>query len=162
MALGMLAVSVVAGPVGARAEREPILLEWTEVNQVVGTDCIEGDFAGTETLTFTVTGSSVTVGDDRHLALRQNLDVHTTFENGYEVVGAGHAQLMLQIMPFREVTFSFVVHEVHNIYDADGNLLSRAVFHDLSQLNYSDVNGNGEPDAGEIKVDLHRFAAKCV
>jgi hypothetical protein len=47
------------------------------------------------------------------------------------------------------------------LYAANGQPIGRVTVHTLSHMTWSDANGNGQPDPGEITVAIERFRISC-
>jgi hypothetical protein len=57
--------------------------------------------------------------------------------------------------------FTRVTQDFETVYDAQGQPVGRIEIHAVSHITYTDLNGNGEPDDGEVKAEFDRFRLRC-
>ena len=47
------------------------------------------------------------------------------------------------------------------LYAGDGRPIGPVTVHTVSHMTWSDANGNGQPDPGEVTVDVEHFRISC-
>jgi hypothetical protein len=57
--------------------------------------------------------------------------------------------------------FNVVSQDLETLYDAQGHPVGGIEIHASSHVTFSDVNGDGQPDDGEIHVTFDRFRLTC-
>jgi hypothetical protein len=158
-----LVLVVTAGTAHARANVGTFFSQQTEVNQAGTPECISGDFSGTETLTFTDSGRFVETGTGFHFEATETLAVNTVFTNGFYIVGSASNHFAFNAtLTSGQTVFTFAGHEVHTIYDAEGVAVAQVIFAGVSHITYRDLNGNGQPDDGEVTATFEHFHFTCV
>jgi hypothetical protein len=163
VAVVTLAVLAQAATASARAEVGTFFNQRTEVNTAGTPECVSGDFEGTETLTFTTSGRFVETATGFHVEGTETLDVRTTFTNGYYIVGSASSHFAFETTATSgETVFTMAGSEIHTIYNAEGEVVATVRFSGVSHITYRDVNGNGQPDEGEITASVDRFHFTCL
>jgi len=159
MTAGSLAV---VSPAAAAATTGTFFNQETEVNRVDGTECVDIG-PGTETSTFTTSGHFTATDTGFHFEGSEAIDGTTVFDNGYHLTAHGFA-------PFRfdtndktgqTVNSSGAGTELHTIFNAQNQVIARVRFEDVNHVTYRDLNGNGQPDDGEITVSFEHFHFMC-
>lgn len=132
------------------------------VSDTGGNECLPSEPIGT--ITGTVTGAGQIVDTNRgfHERLTSTLDYRVDFPDGSYVLGTAVEHGVFYVN-FRnsQTTHTGVVHEPRSLYAADGQPIGRVMIHFLNHLTYRDVNGNGQPDPGEITASIEDFQFKC-
>jgi hypothetical protein len=54
-----------------------------------------------------------------------------------------------------------VTQDFETIYNAQGQPVGSYTVHIADHRTYTDLNGNGQPDDGEIKVQFNHFDLRC-
>jgi hypothetical protein len=158
-----LVLVVTAGTAHAKANVGTFFDQNTEVNQAGTPECVSGDFSGTETLTFTDSGRFVETDAGFHSEGTETLSVNTVFTNGFYIVGSASNHFAFNTTSTSgQTVFTFAGHEVHTIYNADGVAVAQVIFAGVSHITYRDLNGNGQPDDGEITATFDHFHFTCV
>jgi hypothetical protein len=164
LAVATLAVLAQAAMASAQADVGTFFDQRTEVNTVGTPECVSGDFDGTETLTFTTSGRFVATNTGFHVEGTEKLDIHTTFTNGYYIVGSASSHFTFETTQTSgETVFTMAGSEIHTIYNAEGEVVATVRFSGVSHITYRDANGNGQPDeGGEITASFDRFHFTCL
>jgi hypothetical protein len=151
------------GTATAQAEVGKFFDQRVEVNAAATPECTSGSFSGTETLTFTTSGHFVATDSGFHVEGTESLDVHTVFTNGFHILGTASSHFAFNTTATSgQSVFTVAGHEVHTIYNADGEVAARVMFHSVSHITYRDLNGNEQPDQGEITVNFDRSFFTCL
>jgi hypothetical protein len=158
----VLAVLAFAATSSAQAQTGTFFDRHTDVNSVGTPECVSGDFAGTETATFTTSGRFVATDSGFHFEGMETLVSHTDFTNGDFIVATARNHFTFNTTFTSGQTVStFAANELHTLYDGDGGVVARVSFHNVSHITYRDLNGNGQPDEGEIRVSFERSFFTC-
>jgi hypothetical protein len=156
------AVAHAAPSAPARATVGTFFNQETEVFPVDGTECVSGIGTGTETITFTNSGRFVETSSGFHVEGTTTIDSHTVFTNGYYVNASGHAHFAFDTSFTSGATvFTSGGPEVHTIFNAEDEAVAQVKFVGVSHITYRDLNGNGQPDEGEITSSFERFHFIC-
>ena len=160
---GALALSMFGmGPKAAAAPPVAFFNQETEVNPVDGTECVSGVGPGIETITFTDIGQFVQTKSGFHFAVTETIDSHTIFTNGYHMDAVGHAHVNFNTnFTSGETVTTLGGPEIHTIFNAQDVAVAQAKFVGVAHTTYRDLNGNGQPDDGEITSSFERFHFIC-
>ena len=135
----------------------------TEINTFEGAECVSGDFMGTETLTITDSGQFVATDSGFHVEGTETVTSSIVFTNGYHDVVSGNNHFAFNTTQTSgQTVFTFAGHELHTIYNAEGEVVARVMFHGVSHITYRDLNGNEQPDDGEITANIDQFFFTCM
>ena len=160
-----LVLALAAPGAQARANVGTFFNQDTEVQTVGTPDCLSGDFTGTETATFTTSGRFVETQSGFHLEGFTSIDGHTVFTNGYRIdVKPGqsaHFAFNTSATTGKTVATSAAPPETHLIYNAQNELVARVMYIGVSHVTYRDLNGNGQPDDGEITSNVDHLNILC-
>ena len=157
-----LALAVAAPSAQARATVGTFFDQSTEVNQVGPQDCFAGDYTGTETITFTTSGRFVETASGFHVEGTQTIVSRMDFTNGYYSDISGRAHFSFNTNSTSGETVStFGGLEKHPIYNAAGEQVAQAMYIGRTHLTYRDLNGNGQPDEGEITSSVDHLNVIC-
>jgi hypothetical protein len=163
LAVSTLLIGVTAYSAQARATVGTFFNQSTEVNQVGTPECVSGDFSGTETLTDTDSGRFVETDSGFHFEGTETIVSHTVFTNGYYIVGSGRSHISFNTTATSGQTVStFAGHELHTLYNAQGQVVAKVMFAGVSHITFRDLNGNGQPDEGEITSNVDNFHFTCI
>jgi hypothetical protein len=115
---------------------------------------------GTETVTgrFTENGPPAFGFHDHGTS---TIDGRIDYPDGRYVLGTDTAHFDDNATSRDQFTSVAAGHGSGTLYDAGGTPLGQVTIHDLDHITYRDVNGNHEPDAGEIRADIVRFRVSC-
>jgi hypothetical protein len=160
--IAALGLGLTAASAQAQATVGTFFNQRTEVNPAGTPECVSGEFAGIETLTFTDSGRFVETDSGFHFEGTETLAVHTVFTNGYYIVGHANDHFAFNTTRSGETVFTFAGNEVHRIYAAYGEAVTRVMFAGVSHVTYRDLNGNGQPDEGEITSNVENFHFTCI
>jgi hypothetical protein len=156
-----LAIGLTASSAQAKATVGTFVNQHTEVNPAV-TVC-PGGLTGTETLSYTDSGRFVETDSGFHVEGTETLAVHAVFTNGYYSVGSASNHFAFNTTTTSgQTVFTLAGRELHTIYNADGEVVTKVIFAGVSHITYRDLNGNGQPDEGEITSNLDNFHFTCI
>jgi hypothetical protein len=96
-----------------------------------------------------------------HFAGTTVFSYRVDFPDGRYVVGAGISHFTGNFTASGETLSGEMIREPRTIYDPDGQVIGRVLIHAVAHLTYRDADGNGQPDPGEITVEVSRFAFTC-
>jgi hypothetical protein len=158
------AVAHAAPNAPARATVGTFFNQHTEVFPVEAPPCVSGDFTGgTETITFTDSGRFVETNSGFHVEGTTTIDSHVDFTNGSYINAIGHAHFAFNTgFTSDETVFTSGGPEVHTIYNAEDEALAKVKFIGVGHLTYRDLNGNGQPDEGEITSSHEHLNVLCL
>ena len=163
LALSALAIGVTATRAQAQANVGTFFSQHTDVNPAGTPECLSGDFAGTETITFTDSGRFVETDSGFHVEGTSTIVGHTVFINGYYIDASASNHFAFNTTATSGETVStFAGHEVHTIYNAEDEAVAQVRFAGVSHITYRDLNGNGQPDEGEITSNVENFHFTCI
>ena len=135
----------------------------TEINQVGTPECVEGDLTGIETVTFTLSGRSVRTASGIHFEGTQAVAGRQVFTNGYiDTVDASSHFTFNATATAGQTDFTQAGHELHTTVNAEGEVISRVNFVGVTHITYRDLNGNGQPNEGEITSNFEKFHFTCL
>ena len=135
----------------------------TEINQVGTPVCLEGDLTGTETITFTQSGRFVETASGFHFEGTLAISGRQVFTNGDidRVDASSHFTFNTTATSGQTVSTS-AGHELHTTFNAEGEVIARVNFAGVTHITYRDLNGNGQPDDGEITSNFERVHFACL
>jgi hypothetical protein len=119
------------------------------------------DIVGTQTGTDTVAGHFTALDSGFHVEGSEDLAYRVDFPDGRYIVGDAPARFVFNTSISGETVSTVVIREPRTIYDADGQPIGGVIIHALTHVSYRDVNGNGQPDPGEIRASVDRFFFTC-
>ena len=134
----------------------------TEVFPVTGYFCLP-DSVGTATQTETLTGQNVeTPSGVFTFHGVDTFDIHVVFPDG-TYVQSGRINRDLNSFVFNSpLTVSTIAtQDFETIYNAQGQPVGKIMIHEIIHVTFMDLNGNGQPDPGEITVQFDRFRLSC-
>ena len=109
-----------------------------------------------------IRGRFVETSSGFHVEGTTTIDSHTVFTNGYYVNASGHAHFAFDTSFTSGATvFTSGGPEVHTIFNAEDEAVAQVKFVGVSHITYRDLNGNGQPDEGEITSSFERFHFIC-
>jgi hypothetical protein len=166
LTISLLVLALAAPSAQARATVGTLFNQETEVFPVGTPDCLSGEFTGTETTTFTTRGRFVETESGFHVEGISSLDSLTVFTNGYHI----------DVKPGRSAHFAFNTSatsgetvftqaappETHTIYNAENEAVARVMYIGIGHITYRDLNGNGQPDDGEITSSVDHLNVICI
>jgi hypothetical protein len=118
---------------------------------------------GTETLTLTDSGQFVATDSGFHVEGTETVTSSIVFTNGYHVVVSGNNHFAFNTTQTSgQTVFTFAGHELHTIYNAEGEVVARVMFHGVSHITYRDLNGSEQLDDGEITANIDQFFFTCM
>lgn len=160
-ALVVLSAVLSASPAHAAAVVLRVSASHTDVFPVDGFFCLpEG--VGTATQTESSTGQFVDTG--RGVFTFHGVDAYDLridFADGSYVQSGLDRDLISAVFNPPLSVFHVVVQDLETLYDEDGQPAAKIEIHAGSQLTFMDLNGNGQPDEGEVKVTFDRFRLRC-
>jgi hypothetical protein len=132
------------------------------------TDVVPGDYPCYQGVQGTVVGRDTIAGrfnnapDFFHAAGSDTLDYRIDFSDGRYVIGHSDGRFSFEAnagAPFLKDTH--VGRESATVYGSDGARLGTVTISNNFHATYTDLNGNGEPDPGEITASVDNFRVTC-
>jgi hypothetical protein len=135
----------------------------TLVFPVTGYFCLP-DSVGTATQTETLTGQIVeTPGGVFTFHGVDTFDIHVVFPDGtYVQSGRINRDLKSFVLNSPLTVSTTATQDFETIYNAQGQPIGKIMIHEISHVTFMDLNGNGQPDPGEITVQFDRFRLNCL
>jgi hypothetical protein len=159
----LLILSVAPAAAHADVNSGTFFSQQTEINQVGTPECLEGDFTGTETITFTQSGRFVETASGIHFEGTNAVVGRQVFTNGdIDSVDASSHFTFNTTATSGQTVFTEAGHELHTTYNAEGDVIARENFVGVTHITYRDLNGNGQPDEGEVTSNFEVFHATCL
>jgi hypothetical protein len=123
-------------------------------------ECLPPNLVGTQTGTETTVGQATETGHTFQAHGTTRLEYRVVFPDGRYVVGSSveHFSFILNAPLTINTT---PIQEHRTIYSAQGQPIGEVVLHAVSHMTFRDVNGNGQPDPGEITANVDRFFFTC-
>jgi hypothetical protein len=164
-ALAMLALIVgtfvAARPASGQADVGRFAFQHTFADSG-GNECLPPELSGAVRGTVTGRGQFVATASGYHERLTTNLAYRIDFPDGSYALGTAVERGLSNVNPRNSrITAHVTVREPRTLYAADGQPIGRVMIHYLVHLTYSDVNGDGQPDPGEITASVESFRLAC-
>ena len=156
--LGLLAVPRTAS---AQANPEKFFFQYSETGTTALPECLPPELVGTFTLLNTQQGTFVETPTGFHIEGSETEAYQVDFPDGRHVVGVAVSRFNFNVSTSGETTFTTAIREPRTIYNAADEAVGTVFIHAISHITYRDLNGNGEPDEGEIAVNVDRFFFTC-
>jgi hypothetical protein len=150
-----------ASPAQAGAVVVRVSASHTDVFPVDGYFCLP-NAVGTATQTESSTGQFVDTGGrvfTFHGADAYELRID--FADGSYVQSGLDRDLIAATFNPPHSVFHVVSQDMETLYNAEGQPVAKVEIHAGSQWVFTDLNGNGQPDDGEISVAFDRFRLRC-
>jgi hypothetical protein len=161
LVLVVLSAALSASPAHAAAVVVRLSASHTEVFPVDGYFCLP-QRVGTATQTESSTGQFVTTGSGVFTFHGVDAyDLRIDFADGSYVQSGIDRDLISAVFHAPLTVFHVVTQDVETLYNAQGQPVGKIEIHAGSQLTFTDLNGNGQPDDGEVKVSFERFRLRC-
>jgi hypothetical protein len=125
--------------------------------------CFEG-LTGALTGTDTVSGHFNNAPDFFHAKGTDTFDSRVVYPDGRYVVGAFSTSFEISanaesgVVDAKDTEIS---QGLATVYGADGSVLGTVTMRGTFHITYTDLNGNGQPDPGEIKAWVDRVRSTC-
>jgi hypothetical protein len=133
----------------------------TETFQAPLEGCLPSDLVGNVTQTETTTGQVVDTGKVFTVHGVSMYDYHGDFPNGIYVQSGLSRDIFTFVANPPLTVFSDATQDFRTIYAADGTPIGTLSIHETIHVTFRDTNGNGEPDPGEISVQIDHFRLRC-
>jgi hypothetical protein len=160
-ALVVLSAALSASPAHAAAVVLRFSASHTDVFPVDGYFCLP-EAVGTATQTESSTGQFVDTGSNVFTFHGvDSYDLRIDFADGSHVQSGLDRDLISAVFNPPLSVFHVVTQDLETLYDEDGQPVGKIEIHAGSQLTFTDLNGNGQPDEGEVKVTFDRFRLRC-
>jgi hypothetical protein len=157
----VLSAALSASPAHAAAVVLRLSASHTDVFPVIGYFCLP-EAVGTATQTESSTGQFVDAGG--HVFTFHGVDaydLHIDFADGSYVQSGLDRDLISSVFKPPLTVVNVVTQDLETLYNAQGQPVGKIEIHAGSHLTFTDLNGNGQPDDGEIKVVFDRFRLRC-
>lgn len=125
-------------------------------------ECLPEDLVGTVTGTEVTEGHATDTGFTFHANGTTTLTYQVGFPDGRYVLGVAveHFGFRNNGWPTQSNHVS-VVRETRTVYSADGDPVGTGTIRALFELNFRDLNGNGQLDEGEVRSTVDHFSFTC-
>ena len=117
---------------------------------ITGTDNVSGRFTENGPPAFGFHDHGVVTGDYR-------IDL----SDGRYVVGSHIQHFDQNATTQSEFTDTFVGRDTATLYGPGGELLGPGTLHETHHVSWTDVNGNHQPDPGEVTAQVDQFRLTC-
>jgi hypothetical protein len=160
------AVVLVALMSAAPAQARATVFRFSETHTGTFTAPLEGclpqDLEGTVTLTETSTGQVVeTPGNVFTVHGVDEFEYRLELPNGMYVESGLNRDHFVFVANPPHTVFNVVTQDFRTIYAADGTPVGTLSIHAGFHITYTDLNGNFEPDPGEIAAEFEYFRLRC-
>lgn len=162
LVLVVLGAALSASPAHAAAVLTHFSFSHTDTFPVDGYFCLPNE-VGTATQTETSTGQVVQAASGV-FAIHgvDTYDIHVTFPDGTYVqstpINRDHFE---NIFTSSQNVSTVANQDFETIYNAQGQPVGKIQINEISHITWRDLNGNGQPDPGEITVQFDRFSLRC-
>jgi hypothetical protein len=161
LAFAVLGAALTASPARAAAVLTQFSFSQTDVFPVSGYFCLPNG-VGTGTQTETSTGQIVDTGSGVFTFHGiSTYDLHIDFPDGTYVQSGINREHDSFVFDAPLTVSTAASQDFETIYNAHGQPVGRIEIHEVSHVTYADLNGNGQPDAGEVTVQFDRFRLRC-
>lgn len=162
IAFVVLSAAVFASPAHAAAVVSRDSASRTDVFTAGEFFCLPPDQVGTVTMTENSTGQFVET-DGGVFAFHgvDAFDVRVDFQDGSYIRSGLDRDLKSFVLNPPLTVFTVITQDMETIYNAQGQPIGSLAVHIVSHLTYTDLNGNGQPDDGEVKAQVDRFRLRC-
>ena len=123
--------------------------------------CLPEDLVGTVTITETSTGQVVDTGKVFTIRGVDEFDYRLELPDGSFVQSGLNRDRFIFVANPPHSVFNVVTQDFRTIYAADGTPVGTLSIHAGRHLTFTDLNGNGEPDPGEISAEFEYFRLRC-
>lgn len=157
---------ILAGPVQAQATVSRFFGTNTDTFTASLEGCLPEGLVGTVTITETSTGQVVDTGTNVFLVHGLNVyDYHLDLPDGRYVQSWLNRDLYTFALTFvtnpPHSVYNVVTQDLRTIYAADGTPVGTLSIHAGFHITFTDLNGNDEPDPGEIATQFDYFHLRC-
>jgi hypothetical protein len=153
LTLGLAGTASAQATVGEFYSQETITA--TDVSLCTG-------LTGTVTNTVTVAGRFVANADGTfHVSGTTMQDYRTVWSDGSYEIHHSPAHWEFNTNATGEVVFTEAQQDPGTLYAADGQVIGKVTVFTLTHQTWRDLNGNGQPDPGEIKSTVDQFRVTC-
>ena len=165
LAIAVLAPLVIAGASNGAAETGSFQFQ----NQFADTvddsgTCLGPGATGTISVTETVSGRFTENGPPTfgfHDHGTATSDFRVSYSDGRYILGHGVAHFNENATHRDTFTSSNVFRETGTLYSAAGQRLGTVTVHGVFHITYRDLNGNHQPDPGEVSASVDHFRLTC-
>jgi hypothetical protein len=123
--------------------------------------CLPEDLVGSVTVTETSTGQVVDTGKVFTIRGVDEFDYRLELPDGRFVQSGLNRDRFVFVANPPHSVFNVVTQDFRTIYAADGTPVGTLSIHAGRHLTFNDLNGNGEPDPGEISAEFEYFRLRC-
>jgi hypothetical protein len=157
----VLSAGLYASPAQASAVVLRLSASHTEVYPVNGYFCLP-EAVGTATQTENSTGQFVDTGAGVFTFHGvDSYDLRIDFADGSYVQSGLDRDLISRVFTPKLTVQNVVTQDLETLYNAQGQPVGKIEIHASSHFTFTDLNGNGQPDDGEVKVAFDRFRLRC-
>jgi len=117
---------------------------------------------GTVTNTVTEAGRFVANADGTfHFSGTSTQDYRVVWSDGSYEIHHSPSHFEFNASGTGEVVFTEAQQDPGTLYAADGQVIGKVTVFTLTHQTWRDLNGNGQPDPGEIKSTVDQFRVTC-
>jgi len=125
-------------------------------------ECLPPELIGTVTGTETTVGQFTDTNQGSHVHGTTTFDYQVDFPDGRYVLGTAIEPFDFNVnLQSGQTTNTGAIQEPRTIFAADDQPIGQVMIHALSHVTFSDANGNGQPDPGEIMASVDNFRFTC-
>lgn len=158
----LLVALISAAPAEAQATISRFFFTHTETFTAPLEGCLPEDLVGTVTLTETSTGQVVETGVNVFTFHGvDEYEYRLELPDGMYVESGLNRDLVVFVANPPHTVFNVVTQDFRTIYAADGTPVGTLSIHAGSHITYTDLNGNSEPDPGEVAAEFEYFRLRC-
>ena len=161
-ALAGLVALVLASAANGQATAGPI--SWQDQLSItdIGLVPCYPNLTGTLTGTDTGTGQFVLTSTGVHVQGVETQTYHIDFANGWYLLSSSPTHFDTNFNFFSGQTENTFAQQDHGtLHDANGQLLGSLDVWGVTHLTWRDLNGNGQPDPGEITANINLLKFRC-
>jgi hypothetical protein len=153
LTLGLAGTASAQATVGEFYSQETITA--TDVSLCTG-------LTGTVTNTVTEAGRFVANADGTfHFSGTSTQDYRVVWSDGSYEIHHSPSHFEFNASGTGEVVFTEAQQDPGTLYAADGQVIGKVTVFTLTHQTWRDLNGNGQPDPGEIKSTVDQFRVTC-
>lgn len=162
IALAGLLALVCTGVASGQATIEPISWQDQLSFSDVGLVPCYPNLAGTLTGTDTGAGQFVLTGTGVHVHGVETQTYRIDFANGWYLLSSSPTHFDTNFNFSTTQTENTLAQQDHGtLYDASGNVIASLDVWGVTHLSWRDLNGNGQPDAGELTANVNLSKFSC-
>ena len=130
-------------------------------------DTVQGDYPCFEGVTGTISGTDILSGhynnspDLFHFDGTETVDYRIDFNDGRYAIGESSERVSFSASGGRTEITTNTGQEQATVYAPDGRVIGTVTIRSVFHLTWTDLNGNHQPDPGEIKATVDQVRVGC-